>query len=62
MLCSVAKLIGSAEAALILKIDRSVLLRRVQAGAVPTVDKLPAATGAYLFSREAIEALADSER
>ena len=41
-----------------LGIDRSVLLRRVAAGAVEPVQKLPAATGAYLFDAEMIEQLA----
>lgn len=53
-----AKLIGSAEAAAILGIDRSVLLRRVASGQLEPVQKLPAATGAYLFDRDAIEAIA----
>ncbi|WP_179297619.1 hypothetical protein [Microbacterium sp. SZ1] len=48
-------LIGSAEAAGILGIDRSVLLRRVASGQLEPVQKLPARTGAYLFDREAIE-------
>jgi len=58
MLERMARLIGSAEAAKMLGIDRSVLLRRVAAGAVEPVQKLPAATGAYLFDAEMIEQLA----
>lgn len=41
-----------------LRIDRSSLVRRVRAGTVETVQKLPAATGAYLFDRALIEQLA----
>lgn len=51
-------LIGTAEAAALLRIDRSSLVRRVRAGTIEPVQKLPAATGAYLFDREAIERLA----
>ncbi|MGK3947417.1 hypothetical protein [Microbacterium sp. K2] len=50
-----AKLIGSAEAAIILGIDRSVFLRRVKAGSIVPVQKLSPATGAYLFDRDDIE-------
>lgn len=53
--------IGSAEAARILGIDRSVLLKRVKAGALEPAEKLPAATGAYLFNRAEIIDLANGE-
>ena len=59
MLDPMAKLIGSAEAARILGIDRSVLLRRVNSGSIEPVQKLPAATGAYLFDEDYIERLAE---
>lgn len=61
MLSHMAKLIGSAEAAIILGIDRSVLLRRVTSGAIVPVQKLPAATGAYLFDGDEIEQMASVE-
>ncbi|KNY06856.1 hypothetical protein [Microbacterium sp. GCS4] len=54
-------LIGTAEAAKMLRIDRSSLVRRVRAGTVDTVQKLPAATGAYLFDRAVIEQLAGDQ-
>lgn len=56
-----ATLIGSADAAAILGIDRSVLLKRVKAGRLEPVQKLSAATGAYLFDRDAIETIAAQE-
>lgn len=58
MLTRMADLIGSREAARILNIDRSVLVKRVQAGKVQPRLKLESATGAYLFDREYIERLA----
>lgn len=54
----VAKLIGTAEAASILGIDRSVLLRRIQSGKITPALKLPAATGSYLFDEDEIQELA----
>ena len=60
MLDGMAKLIGSAEASAILGIDRSVLLRRVTSGAIVPVQKLPAATGAYLFDHDEIAQMAES--
>lgn len=45
-----------------LRIDRSSLVRRVRAGTLEPVQKLPAATGAYLFDRALIERLASGER
>lgn len=60
MLYGMASLIGSAEAAEILGIDRSVFLRRVNTGQIEPVQKLPAATGAYLFDRASIEQLVDA--
>ncbi|WP_067200161.1 helix-turn-helix domain-containing protein [Microbacterium sp. XT11] len=56
------ELIGTAEAAKMLRIDRSSLVRRVRAGTLEPVQKLPAATGAYLFDRALIERLASGER
>lgn len=58
---NMAKLIGSAEVAEILGIDRSVVLRRVVSGRITPAQKLPAATGAYLFDRDYVEQLAASE-
>lgn len=62
MLDDMATLIGSAEAAKILGIDRSVLLKRVRSGQVEPVQKLPAATGAYLFDADVISELAGERR
>jgi hypothetical protein len=59
MLDRMAKLIGSAEAAIILGIDRSVFIRRVNAGSITPVQKLPAATGAYLFDGDEIAQMAE---
>ena len=44
-----------------LHIDRSSLVRRVRAGTLEPVQKLPAATGAYLFDRALIEQMAAPE-
>jgi len=44
-----------------LRIDRSSLVRRVRAGTLEPVQKLPAATGAYLFDRELIEQIAGAQ-
>lgn len=48
-------LIGTAEAAKMLDIDRSSLVRRVRSGSIEPFQKLPATTGAYLFDRAEIE-------
>ncbi|WP_423132892.1 helix-turn-helix domain-containing protein [Gordonia malaquae] len=49
--------IGSATAARILGISRSHLQRLASSGRVPA-DKLPGPVGAYVFDRDAVEALA----
>jgi len=54
-------LIGSAEACTILHVDRSTLSRWVAAGRLAPVHRLPGATGALLFSRAEVEALAVSK-
>jgi hypothetical protein len=46
--------ITAAEAAVILGVDRSVVLKRVKAGELRTSRKLPGRTGAYLFRRKDI--------
>ena len=51
-------LIGTAEAARILGVDRSTLVRQVDAGKVAPVQKLGAATGAYVFDRAYVQRLA----
>lgn len=48
----------SAEVCATLRIDRSTLVRWVQAGRLAPAFKYPARNGAYLFDREPIEALA----
>ena len=42
-------LIGSAEACEILNIDRGTLVRRIAAGKLTAVRKMPGQTGAYVF-------------
>lgn len=49
------------EAATLLGVDRSGITRRVQAGRLAPAMKLAGRTGAYLFERADIEALAASE-
>ena len=51
--------IGAKEVAKILGIDRRQILRMVKAGKLPTLTKLDGDTGAYLFNRSDIEALAN---
>lgn len=52
-------LIGSKDACRILgDIDRTTLTRRVKDGLIPTVGKLPGKSGALLFDRAVIEAIA----
>lgn len=54
---TVATLLGSAEACVVLGVNRSTLTRWVKAGRLHAHTKLPGGNGAYLFEREAIEAL-----
>jgi len=51
-------LIGSAEAALILRVDRATLNRWAVKGSIPTALKAPGYTGPRLFDRAEIERLA----
>lgn len=53
------QVIGSAEACSILGVDRSTLVRMVQAGRLVAATKLPGPSGAYLFDRETVEQLAE---
>jgi len=57
----VPELIGAAEAAKLLGIDRSRLTRKVQDGTVPYVHKGDGIRGAYLFDRAVIETLAKGQ-
>lgn len=50
-------LIGSAEAAELLGISGSSFNRKVVAGLIPPIQKLPGSKGAYIFARAEIEAL-----
>jgi len=51
-------LIGSAEACSILGgIDRATLVRRIAAGKIAYVTKMPGETGAYIFDRAEVERL-----
>jgi excisionase family DNA binding protein len=52
-------LIGSAEAADMLGIDRSTLSRWIAAGRIKPYQKLPGATGSIVFDRAAVQRLAD---
>lgn len=47
--------ITAAELAAQLGVDRTTVIRRVEAGAIKPVAKLPGLTGAYLFARPASE-------
>jgi len=49
--------VTAAEAAVILSVDRSVVLKKVAAEQLKPVRKLPGRTGAYLFRRSDVEAL-----
>lgn len=51
-------LIGADEAAHLLKKSRATIQRRARAGELPVAHRGPGRTGAYLFDREAVEALA----
>lgn len=51
-------LIGSAEAARTLKMPIASFNRRVIAGLIPTVGRLPGKTGPYLFDSKVIDQLA----
>ena len=55
-------LIGAAEAAAILKIDRSTLSRRVKAGVIVPAKKLEGLRGPMLFTRSDVEALKPEEQ
>lgn len=55
-------LIGAAEAAEILDLDRSMVTRLVASGDLPAASKLPGRTGSYLFARADVEALAEARR
>lgn len=50
-------IITTTEVAKLLGIDPRTVQRKAISGELPTVSKLPGETGAYLFSRTAIEAL-----
>lgn len=58
ILVGMEDLIGTVEAAEVLGVERSVLTRWVQTGRLPEAIKLPGATGARLFRRSDVEALA----
>lgn len=54
-------LLTSAEAAAVLGVSLATLRRHTVAGVVPIATKLPGQTGAYLFHRDTIHALANRE-
>lgn len=63
MLKNQPDLIASTEAARLLNIDARTVQRKAERQEIPTVGKLPGRTGAFLFDRDVIEALAaESER
>lgn len=51
-------IIGTREAAEILKMPRRTLAYRASKGITPSIGKVPGVSGSYLFDRETIEALA----
>jgi predicted site-specific integrase-resolvase len=53
-------IIGSTEACTILQIDKATISRWVAAGKLSPVGKLPRKNGAFFFSRQAIDALAEA--
>ena len=53
-------IIGSTEACTILSIDKATISRWVAAGKLSPVGKLPRKNGAFFFSRQAIDALAEA--
>ncbi len=57
-----ADLIGTAETAELLEVDRATVTRWAADGTLPAAVKLPAKTGAILFERAAVEALAAARR
>lgn len=52
------KVLTTPEVALRLRKSRRTVHRMAASGALPVVQKLPTARGAYLFDREAVERLA----
>ena len=52
------ELVTTAEAADLLNVDRSIVIRHVQRGDLVPCQKLPGRTGAYLFVRADVQALA----
>lgn len=53
-----SQLIGAAEAALILGVERSTMNRRLQRGDIVPLTKIDGPRGSYIFDRADIEALA----
>lgn len=56
---NIPRLIGSAQAATILTVDRATFNRWVKAGRVPVAVEMEGHTGARLFDPDVIEALRD---
>lgn len=56
-----SQLIGMAEAAEILGMERSTLTRRLLSGSIKALTKINGPRGAYIFDRADIEALAKGE-
>jgi excisionase family DNA binding protein len=54
-----SELVSTPEVAKMLGISRAAVTRRVTAGTLTPAFKMPGDTGAYLFHREDIEALAE---
>lgn len=58
---SKSDLLSAAEAAAVFKVSRATFNRRVAAGLIPVAHAMPGETGARLFDRAVVEALAAEE-
>ncbi|MEV4902389.1 helix-turn-helix domain-containing protein [Citricoccus sp. NPDC055426] len=54
--------IGTAETARILRVSKRTVHNRVDAGILTPITKIEGRTGAYVFDRETVQALADAQQ